>query len=299
MFSMANVLSEAKRVQIVSALVEGNSLRATARMAGVSRNTVNKLLLDLGAACAAHQGETIGKLQACRVEVDEIWSFVGMKQANVSPNAPEGSGDVWTFVAIDADSKLCISWLVGSRDFETALNFMTDVESRLARRVQLTTDGHAMYLEAVDRAFDRNVDYAQLVKRYGASPEAETRYSPAKCIGADKVREIGSPKRELISTSYVERQNLTMRMSIRRFTRLTNAFSKKIEQHCAAIALHFAYYNLCRPHSSIRTERNNRVTPAMAAGLEKRQWKIEDLLALLPEVTHTGGRPRNSDTDEK
>lgn len=291
---MAKVLSVAKQVQVVRALVEGNSLRATARMAGVSRNTVNKLLLDLGAACAAQQGETIGKLQTQRVEVDEIWSFVGMKQANVTPDAPEGSGDVWTFVALDADSKLCISWMVGSRDTETATNFLTDVEARLARRVQLTTDGHAMYLNAVPAAFDGFVDYAQLVKRYGADPAAEHRYSPAKCIGCDKVREIGAPKRDLISTSYVERQNLTMRMSIRRFTRLTNAFSKKIEQHCAAIALHFAHYNLCRPHASLRTERNNRVTPAMAAGLEKRQWQIEDLLALLPEVEHKGGRPQKS-----
>lgn len=259
---MAKVLSVAKQVQVVRALVEGNSLRATARMAGVSRNTVNKLLLDLGAACAAQQGETIGKLQTQRVEVDEIWSFV--------------------------------SWMVGSRDTETATNFLTDVEARLARRVQLTTDGHAMYLNAVPAAFDGFVDYAQLVKRYGADPAAEHRYSPAKCIGCDKVREIGAPKRDLISTSYVERQNLTMRMSIRRFTRLTNAFSKKIEQHCAAIALHFAHYNLCRPHASLRTERNNRVTPAMAAGLEKRQWQIEDLLALLPEVEHKGGRPQKS-----
>jgi IS1 family transposase len=291
MFSMARVLSTAQRVQIVSALVEGNSLRATARMAGVSRNTVNKLLLDLGAACAAQQGESIGKLQTKRVEVDEIWSFVGMKQANVTEDSPENVGDVWTFVAIDADSKLCVSWLIGSRDTETATNFLTDVEGRLARRVQLTTDGHAMYLNAVDRAFDRNVDYAQLVKRYGADPNAEHRYSPAKCIGCDKSREIGRPNPALISTSYVERSNLTMRMSIRRFTRLTNAFSKKLEQHCAAIALHFTYYNLCRPHSSIRTKGNNRITPAMAAGLEKRQWKIEELLALLPPVEHRGGRP--------
>jgi IS1 family transposase len=156
-------------------------------------------------------------------------------------------------VAIDADSKLCISWLIGSRDTETATNFLTDVESRLASRVQLTTDGHAMYLEAVDRAFSRNVDYAQLVKRYGPTPEGEHRYSPAKCIGCEKSREIGRPNPALVSTSYVERQNLTMRMSIRRFTRLTNAFSKKIEQHCAAIVLHFAYYNLCRPHSSVRS----------------------------------------------
>jgi len=292
MFSMAKVLSTAQRVQIVSALVEANSLRATARVAGVSRNTVNKLLRDLGAACAIQQGETIGKLQTKRVEVDEIWSFVGMKQANVDEDLPENVGDVWTFLALDADSKLCISWMVGSRDTETATNFLTDVEGRLARRVQLTTDGHAMYLEAVDRAFDRNVDYAQLVKRYGASPESEHRYSPAKSIGCENSREIGRPNPALVSTSFVERQNLTMRMSIRRFTRLTNAFSKKLEQHCAAIALHFAYYNLCRPRSSVRTKGNNRVTPSMAAGLEKRQWKVEDLLALLPPVEHKGGRAK-------
>lgn len=288
---MAKVLSTVKRVQIVQALVEGNSLRATARMAGVSRNTVNKLVLDMGATCAAQQGENIGKLQTRRVEVAEIWSFVGMKQASVTEDSPENVGDVWTFVAIDADSKLCISWMVGSRDTGTAANFLTDVESRLARRVQLTTDSHAIYLEAVNRAFpEHDLDYAQLVKRYGQSPEAEKRYSPAKCIGCDKKREIGRPDPAKVSTSYVERQNLTMRMSIRRFTRLTNAFSKKLEQHCAAIALHFAYYNLCRPHSSVRTKGNNRVTPAMAAGLEKRQWKVEDLLALLPPVEHKGGR---------
>ncbi len=183
--------------------------------------------------------------------------------------------------------------MVDSRDTETATNFLTDVEGRLARRVQLTTDSHAMCLNAVDKAFDRYVDYAQLVKRHGADPAAEHRYSPANCIDCDRSREMGNPKRDLISTSYAERSNLTMRMSIRLFTRLTNAFSKKLEQHCAAIALHFACYNQCRPHTSLRTERNNRITPAMAAGLEKRRWKIEDLFALLPAVVHKGGRPKN------
>ena len=272
MFTMAKVLSTAQRVQIVSALVEGNSLRATARMAGVSRNTVNKLLLDLGAACAIQQGETIGKLQTKRVEVDEIWSFVGMKQAQVTEESPENVGDVWTFVAIDADSKLCISWMIGSRDTETATNFLTDVEGRLANRVQLTTDGHAMYLNAVLGAFDGFVDYAQLVKRYGADPAAEHRYSPAKCIGCDKLREIGKPNPALISTSYVERSNLSVRMGIRRYTRLTNGYSKKIEMHVAATALFVAHYNFVRRHATLR------VTPAMEAGLEQTMWSVGDLL---------------------
>lgn len=253
---------------------------------------MSKLLLDLGAACAAQQGETIAKLQTKRVEVDEILSFVGMRAANVTPDAPEGSGDVWTFVALDSDSKLCICWMVGSRGTEAATNFLAAVEARLARRAQPTTDGHARYLNAVPAAFEGFVDYTQPVKRYAADPATEHRYSPTKCIGCDKVREIGAPNRNLKLTDTVKRQSLNMRMSIRRFTRLTNAFSKKIEQHCAATALNFAHYNLCRPHVSFRTERNNRVTPAMAAGLNGRQWRIEDLLALLPKVGHKGRRLR-------
>jgi IS1 family transposase len=292
---MAKVLSAAKRVAVVRALVEGNSLRATARICDVSRNTVNKLLLEMGSACAAHQGERIGRLQTKRVEVDEIWSFVGMKQAQVTrDHAGENVGDVWTFVALDADSKLCISWMVGSRDIETATNFLSDVESRLDRKVQLTTDGHAMYLSAVDEVFGKFVDYAQQVKHYGSTAESEHRYSPAKCTGCDRTPMIGTPNKRLISTSYVERQNLTMRMSIRRFTRLTNAFSKKLEQHTAAIALHFAYSNLCRPHLSLRTDKNTRITPAMAAGLEKAPWTVEQLVGLLPATVHSGGRPKTN-----
>lgn len=283
-FIMANVLSTAKRVQIVSALVEGNSLRSTARMAGVSRNTVNKLLLDLGGACYAFQYETIRNLRSKRVQCDEIWSFVAMKQANVPAERKGefGVGDAWTFTAIDADSKLCISWLVGPRDAGSATEFMQDVAARLTDRVQLTTDGHKMYLAAVEDAFGQGVDFAQLVKHYGAAPEGpEVRYSPAVCTGTSVNAVQGCPDAEHVSTSFVERANLTMRMSIRRFTRLTNAFSKKIEQHNAAIALHFLHYNFCRPHLSLRTERNNRVTPAMAAGIAKAPMTLEEVVGLL------------------
>jgi IS1 family transposase len=204
-------------------------------------------------------------------------------------------GDVWTFTAICADTKICPTWLVGARDGFNAELFMRDLESRLAERVQLTTDGYTMYLEAVDRAFGiEGVDYAMLQKKYGSDPEPQRRYSPAKCTGATKVEVRGNPEAEHINTSYVERQNLTMRMSMRRFTRLTNAFSKKIENHAAAVALHFAYYNFCRPHQSLRTKNNNRVTPAMAAGVTKRQWSVEDLVSLLPEAQHRGGRPKKA-----
>ncbi len=297
MFNMAKVLSTAQRVQIVSALVEGNSLRATARMAGVSRNTVNKLLLDLGSACSEAQGRLLVNLPSKRVQVDEIWSFVGMKAANVPAERKDefGVGDVWTFTAIDADSKLCLSWLIGSRDTGTATEFMQDVAARLSGRVQMTSDGHKMYLSAVEDAFGQSVDFAQLVKHYGAAPEgSEVRYSPAICTGTSVHTVQGCPDAQHVSTSYVERANLTMRMSMRRFTRLTNGFSKQLEQHICAISLHFMYYNFCRPHLSLRTEKNNRVTPAMAAGVAKAPWTVEQLLSLLPGVQHRGGRPRKS-----
>lgn len=290
---MANALSTAKQVQIVQALVEGNSLRATARMADVSRNTVNKLLLDLGSACAAYQGETLVNLPCKRLQVDEIWSFVGAKQANVPAErrGEFGIGDVWTFLAIDADTKLCPAWMVGTRDSGTATDFMLDLSARLACRVQLTTDGHRMYVSAVDTAFGSGIGCAMLQKVYGADPAGEKRYSPAEVVGTYTEHIQGNPDAKHVSTSYVERQNLTMRMSTRRFTRLTNAFSKKLEQHLSAISLHFMHYNFCRPHGSLRAERNNRITPAMAAGIAKAPWTVEQLLSLLPAVEHKGGRP--------
>lgn len=275
---MANVLSTEKRVAILSALVEGNSVRATARMVGVSKDTVLKLMVDAGAACARYLDETLRGLNCERLQVDEIWSFVGLKEKNLREDmrGEFGLGDVWTFVALDADTKLAVSFLVGDRDAETATIFMKDVRSRLVNRPQLTTDGHQMYKSAVEAAFHGNVDYAQIVKSYGTDWQAETRYSPAVCTGCERKPIIGTPAERHISTSYIERQNLTMRMSIRRFTRLTNAFSKKVENHVAAIALYAAHYNFVRIHQTTR------VTPAMASGVAKSPWKIADLVALLP-----------------
>lgn len=279
MSNMANVLKPEKRAAIISALVEGNSKRATARMVGVSKDTVAKLQLEIGAACARYQSETLKRLPCRRVQVDEIWSFVYAKAKNVPARLSGmfGVGDVWTYTAIDADSKLCISWLVGLRDGGTATEFMQDVAGRLAHRIQLSTDGHVMYLEAVEDAFGGEVDYAMIQKIYGASEESERRYSPAVCTGVKKFRVQGNPDPRHVSTSYVERQNLTMRMSMRRFTRLTNAFSKKLENHVAAVALHFMHYNFCRIHQSLR------ITPAMAAGVTDRVWSVGDLVELLEE----------------
>ncbi len=275
--SMANVLSTEKRTAIIAALVDGNSKRATVRMIGVSKDTVAKLQLEIGAACARLQSEMLKNLPCRRVQVDEIWSFVYAKAKNVPAHLAGqfGVGDVWTYTAIDTDSKLCISWLVGTRDTGTATEFLQDVAGRLANRIQLSTDGHRMYLDAVEDAFGGNVDYAMIQKIYGTAAEAETRYSPAVCTGAKKFRVQGNPDPRHVSTSYVERQNLTMRMSMRRFTRLTNAFSKKLENHIAAVALHFAWYNFCRIHQTLR------VTPAMAAGVTDRMWGIEEIVALL------------------
>lgn len=294
MSSMANVLSTAKRVQIVSALVEGCGIRATARMTGTSKDTVMKLWREIGEACIRFQDEKLQDLPCKRLQVDEIWSFVYAKAKNV-PEEMQGTfdvGDVWTFTAIDADTKLVPSFLVGSRDAGCAAEFMQDLASRLTNRVQLTTDGHKMYLGAVEDAFAGDVDYAMLNKIYGASTEGEHRYSPAVCIGAEKRCISGNPDVKHVSTSYVERANLTMRMSIRRFTRLTNAFSKKLENHTAALGLFFAHYNFCRIHQSLR------VTPAMAAGVTSRVWSVEDLVALLPAPAAGQKRgpykPRNS-----
>ncbi len=274
-----NKLSRADRVHILSLLVEGASLRSITRITGKSINTVTKLLVDAGRACDAYQNRALRSLTCKRVQVDEIWAFCYAKQRNVAAAkaAPDQAGDIWTWTAIDADTKLAISWLVGPRDAEAAHIFMRDVASRLANRVQLTSDGHNTYLMAVWDAFHRDVDYAQLIKQYGPAPEPAGRYSPAQCIGAERRRFIGSPNEDYISTSFVERQNLTMRMHMRRFTRLTNAFSKKAENHAYAVALHFMAYNFVRIHKTLKC------SPAMAAGVSDRLWDIVDIVRVIEE----------------
>ena len=276
--SIMNRLDTRRRAQVVAALVEGNSLRGTARMSGVARMTVEKLLRDLGVACARYQDEHLQNLRCKRIQCDEIWSFVGAKQKNVRPEKAEEWGDVWTWVALDADSKLVPSWLIGPRDLGSAYTFMHDLSDRLSHRVQLTTDGHRPYLEAVESAFGTEIDYAMLVKIYGKDRESETRYSPATCKGAVPKSVAGDPNPKHVSTSYVERQNLTMRMSMRRFARLTNAFSRKLEMHAHSVALHFMHHNFVKIHSTLRT------TPAQAAGVTDRLWEIEDLVGLLEAV---------------
>ncbi len=272
-----NRLDAKKRAQVVAALVEGNSIRATVRMTGVAKNTIAKLLVELGAACSEYMNRTLVRLPCKRIQCDEIWSFVGAKQKNVTAQRLEKghAGDVWTWVAMDADTKLVCSWFVGERDAVTANEFMWDLAGRLANRVQLTTDGLAAYLRAVDSAFGTTIDYAMLVKLYGEPKDKEKRYSPAECIGCQKKAITGEPDPDHVSTSYIERQNLTMRMQMRRFTRLTNAFSKKVENHIAAIALHYMHYNFCRIHQTLR------VTPAMAAGVADHLWSLQELLWLL------------------
>ena len=275
-----NRLTLERRARIVGMLAEGNSLRATSRLADVSINTVTKLLVDVGAACEQYQDRTLRNLKSKRIQCDEIWSFVYAKAKNV-PERMRGAwgvGDVWTWTAIDADSKLIPSWAVGRRDAATGHAFMLDLASRLSTRVQLTTDGHKVYLEAVEGAFGSEIDYAMLVKTYegdsGKKAPAETRYSPAECTGSYTQQITGQPDGAYISTSYAERQNLTMRMSMRRFTRLTNAFSKKVDNHKAAVALHFMHYNFARIHQTLR------VTPAMAARVTKHLWTAQDIAAL-------------------
>jgi IS1 family transposase len=272
-----NRLSTEDRARILHLLCEGMSIRSITRLTGVSKNTVAKLLVDAGKACTAYHDANVRAVPAKRVQVDEIWSFTYAKQKNVptAKAAPETAGDTWTWTAIDADSKLIVSYLVGGRDAEYAMWFMDDLASRLANRVQLTSDGHKAYLQAVEGAFGCDVDYAQLVKMYGPTITAPGRYSPAECTGAKKVPVMGSPDYAGVSTSYVERQNLTMRMHMRRFTRLTNAFSKKVENHAHAVALHMMYYNFVRIHKTLR------VTPAMAAGVSDRLWEIGDIAALV------------------
>lgn len=282
-----NKLPVAKRAQILSMLCEGSSMRAIRRITGVSLNTVTKLLIDAGKACWAYHDEHVRNVQATRVQCDEIWAFCYSKAKNVAKAkaAPDGAGDVWTWTAIEASNKMIVSFMVGGRDGEYALAFMDDLRSRLANRVQLTTDGHNAYLRAVEEAFD-DVDYAQLIKIYGEAPEsAKGRYSPAECTGAKKVRVLGNPDWDHVSTSYVERSNLSIRMHQRRFTRLTNAHSKKFENHAWAVALHVTFYNFTRIHSSLR------MSPAMAAGVSDRLWDMSDIVALVDAREEAPKRP--------
>ncbi len=272
-----NRLTNDKRCAVIRALIEGCSIRSTVRMTGVSKNTVTKLLVDIGHVCAMYQDQALRNLPCKTLELDEIWSFCYSKQKKVpeEKRGEFGVGDVWTWTAICADTKLVPSWLVATRDAGSATEFVTDLADRLANRVQLTTDGLKSYLTAVEVAFGNDVDYAQLIKIYGNAPEGEKRYSPAVCTGCKDNVVTGRPDPAKISTSYVERQNLTMRMSMRRFTRLTNGFSKKIENHTHAIALHFMNYNFCRIHQTLKA------TPAMRAGVTDHKWSIEELVGLL------------------
>jgi len=268
-----NRLSREKQAKIIAALVEGNSIRATSRMMDVSKDTVVKLQVEAGYACADYQDKVFHNLTCKRVQCDEMWSFVYAKEKNV-PTGKRGKfgyGDIWTWAAIDADTKLIPSFTVGNRDASTAKSLIDDLASRLAHRIQLTTDGLKVYLEAVEGAFGCDIDYSMLIKTYESSQE-ETRYSPAVCTSCERKPVMGSPDPDHISTSYVERSNLSMRMGNRRFTRLTNAFSKKAENHAAAVALYYMCYNFVRIHQTLR------VTPAMEAGLTDHVWTIEEML---------------------
>jgi len=272
-----NKLPAAKRVQILSLLCEGASMRSVSRLADVSINTVSKLLVDAGKACATFHDANVRGVKARRVQVDEIWSFTYAKAKNVATatNAPAEAGDTWTWTALEADSKLIISWLVGGRDVEYAMAFINDLRARIVNRIQLTSDGHRPYLSAVEDAFGEDVDYAVLQKIYGVDPQAERRYSPPICLGCDVKIVAGEPNPKHISTSYVERQNLTMRMHMRRFTRLTNAFSKKFENHVHMVALYTVFYNFVKVHKTLR------VTPAMEAGVSDHVWSMAEIVGLL------------------
>jgi len=280
---MANVLSTEKQIAVITALVEGCSVRSTARMTGVSKGAVLRTLAKVGKACQEYQNVTIRNVPAKRVQVEEIWSFCYAKEKNATPEMWKRvgyAGDVWTFTAIDADTKLVISWMVGRRDAGCAADFLQDVAGRLANRIQLTTDGHKMYLTAVPDAFGNRIDFAQLVKVYGNDPEGQKRYSPAQCLGTQRIEVIGNPDQEHISISYIERQNLNLRMANRRFTRLTNAFSKKLDNHIAMIAFFHMHYNFARVHQTLR------VTPAMEAGISDHVWSIQEIVSLtLNETT--------------
>lgn len=271
-----NRLSTSEKVQVIKCLCEGMSIRGTVRITGVAKNTVTKLLIEMGCACADYHHRNVRNLKVRRLQADEIWSFVGAKNKNATPEQKaDGWGDVWTWTAIDADTKLIPCFTLGMRDPATARVFMEDLAGRLANRVQLTTDGLKLYLSAVDRAFGEDIDYAMLIKVYGNEPEGHKRYSPAICISCETRTVTGSPDSNHISTSYIERQNLTMRMSMRRFTRLTNAFSKKLENHAAAVAIYVMTYNFHRKHMTLGT------TPAIAAGIADHIWSIEEVIGLL------------------
>ncbi len=271
-----NRLSISDRSRIVASLVEGNSVRSTCRMTGAAKGTVLKLLADMGRGCAAYHDEHVRNVRSKRVQCDEVWSFCYGKDKNISDEQKaEGAGSLWTWTALDADSKLIVSYLCGGRDASWGMTFMEDLASRLATRVQITTDGHKVYADAVEGAFGMDVDYAMLIKVYGSPNAPDTRYSPGEFIGTEIKVVTGNPAPKHISTSYVERQNLTMRMSMRRFTRLTNGFSKKLENHEHMLAIYFMYYNFCRVHQTLR------VTPAMEAGLSNHVWTIEEMVSLL------------------
>ncbi len=285
-----NKMTREKRTQILHLLCEGSSVRAVSRITGSAKNAILKLMADAGKACAAFHDGNVLNLKSKRVQVDEVWSFVYAKQKNVAgaKAAPDGAGDAWTWTALDADSKLLVSYFVGDRDGECAQWFMDNVASRLAARVQLTSDGHKAYLEAVEGSFGADVDYAQLVKMYGATAEsAKGRYSPAECTGIKKTVIEGKPDPKHISTSYVERSNLTVRMHNRRFTRLTNGFSKKLENHAYSVALFVMYYNFCKIHKTLR------VTPAMQAGVSDRVWDVVDIVKLV-ETAEPAPKKRGS-----
>jgi IS1 family transposase len=274
-----NRLSTAERAKVISVLVEGNSLRATARITGVARMTIEKLLRDIGAACQTFHDATVRGLKSQRIQCDEIWSFIGAKEKNASAEQKaQGWGDVWTWTCLDPDTKLMVSWFLGDRSTDSAYWFMQDVASRLTNRVQVSTDGYIPYQSAIDRAFGDNVDFGIIKKTY-AAPGAGGRYSPPKMVNAKRATMWGAPDPKHVSTSHVERNNLTMRMHMRRYTRLTNGFSKKLEMHAMNLALHFTYYNFCKIHQSLR------VTPAMQAGLSDHVWEIEELVALLETLT--------------
>jgi IS1 family transposase len=283
-----NRLDTASRRAVVASLVEGMSIRGTVRMTGIAKNTIQKLLLELGEACSRYQDENLRNLNSRRIQVDECWAFCYAKAKNVKPEHFDNggyAGDIWTWAAIDADSKLIPCWTLGARDTDTATHFVDDLSSRLSDRIQLTSDGLGSYLTAVEKAFRGAVDYAMLVKVYNQPVEGRKRYSPADCIACERHTIVGDPDRDHISTSYIERANLTMRMGMRRFTPLTNAFSKRVENHAAAVSLHMMHYNFSRKHQTIGT------SPAVAAGVADHIWNIDEMIGLLEKIEPKSTRP--------